>query len=50
MLEDINCLLNTGTLLKLPFNAEELKQINDITKLECAQQNMIPNKINMIQV
>lgn len=37
MLEDINCLLNTGTLLKLPFNAEELKQINEITKAECTQ-------------
>ena len=28
--EDISCLLNTGTILNLPFNAEELKKLETI--------------------
>lgn len=36
MLEDINTLLNTGMLLKLPFNTEELKIINDTLKIYCS--------------
>lgn len=50
MLEDVNCLLNTGILLKLPFNQEENKIISDAIKQECQQQNLPPNKINMLQV
>lgn len=32
MLEDINCLLNTGILLKLPMNQEETKMLQDAIK------------------
>jgi hypothetical protein len=48
MLEDINCLLNTGNILKLPYNQEELKQIQDMSKSACQKLGLVPNKINML--
>lgn len=47
MLEDVNCLLNTGTIVNLPFNSEEMKKLTDISKDDCKKKNLVPNKINL---
>jgi dynein heavy chain len=47
--EDLSCLMNTGFLLNLPFNAEELKKLETIAKADCVQQSLVPNKINLQQ-
>lgn len=47
MVEDINCLLNSGAIIGLPLNLEEHKAIEDACKGECTRNGIIPNKINM---
>ena len=47
MIEDINCILNTGTVTDLPYNKEEIKNINEICKIICQRKGILPNKINI---
>ena len=49
MLEDINCLLNTGTIVNLTYNDEEEKMTNDVAKSDCIKKDLVPNKINLFQ-
>lgn len=49
MLEDINCLLNTGTIVRLPFTTDEQKVLDEAGRLDCIARNIQPNKINIFQ-
>lgn len=49
MLEDVNCLLNTGTVLRLPITADEQKALDDAGRSDCLSKNIQPNKINVNQ-
>ena len=47
MVEDINCLLNSGAIIGLPLNPEEAKSIEDACKNDCVRNGIPANKINM---
>jgi dynein heavy chain len=47
MVEDINCLLNSGAIIGLPLNPEEQKSIEDAAKNDCMRNGVVPNKINL---
>jgi dynein heavy chain len=47
MVEDVNCLLNSGAIIGLPLNPEEQKAIEDACKGDCIRNGTVPNKINM---
>ena len=49
MVEDINCLLNAGMVIGLPFNVDEQKKIDDIAKADCQRKQIPANKINQYQ-
>ena len=50
MLEDVNCLLNTGTLLNLKFSKDQLQKIEEVSKMDCKEKNLEMNKINLFQM
>ena len=49
MLEDINCLLNTGNILGMQLNQDEQKKIDEAGKLECSKKGLAPTQVNLQQ-
>ena len=49
MLEDINCLLNTGNILGMQLNQDEKKKVDDAAKLECSKKGLTPTQVNLQQ-
>ena len=47
MVEDINCLLNSGWVVGLPFLTEEMEKLDDIGRRICGERRLTPNKINI---
>ena len=48
MVEDVNCLLNSGNVVDLPYNPDEIKNLEDFSRKECMRKGVIPNKINIL--
>jgi len=48
LVEDLNCLLNSGSVFGLPYNPEEIKELEEVSKKICQRKNLIPNKINVL--
>ena len=42
--------MSSGSIFGLPFNAEEIKELDEKAKQVCLKRNLIPNKINLLNV
>ena len=47
MVEDINCLLNSGWVVGLPFNEDEMNKLDDIGRRICTEKKLAASKINL---
>jgi dynein heavy chain len=47
MVEDINCLLNSGWVVGLPFTADDMEKLDDIGRRICADNRLPISKINI---
>jgi dynein heavy chain len=47
MVEDINCLLNSGWVVGLPFSVEDLEKLDELGKKICGDNRLPANKINI---
>lgn len=47
MVEDINCLLNSGWVVGLPFSADETEKLDDIGRRICSEQKTTATRLNV---